>query len=50
MFLLVDSPKVKVLINRALLYLELEDWDNSLFDFIAAGKVYMHVAIMCTPL
>ncbi|XP_064400384.1 uncharacterized protein LOC135346636 isoform X3 [Halichondria panicea] len=38
-FLLVESPKVEVLINRALLYLELGDWANSLFDFIAAGKV-----------
>ena len=38
-FLLVDSPGFKVLVNRALLYLELGDWSNGLLDFIMAGKV-----------
>ncbi len=38
-YLLVDSPNHKVLINRALLYLELGDWANSLLDFISASKV-----------
>ncbi len=38
-FLLVESPECPVLINRALLYLELGDWANSLVDFISAGKV-----------
>ena len=28
-----------MLVNRALLYLELGDWSNGLLDFIMAGKV-----------
>lgn len=53
-YLLVDSPKCKVLINRALLYLELGDWANSLLDFISAGNVRtlnfsasQHILTMC---
>ena len=41
MFLLADSPMFKVLVNRALLYLELGDWANGLLDFIMAGKVLL---------
>lgn len=38
LFLMTDSPLYQVMVNRALLYLEMGDWANGLLDFIMAGK------------